>query len=168
MDKPGALPGTTFARAPIKRARPQLSCTPCRQGKLKCNREQPICDQCSKRARECRYMPPPQNKKTQNMRGRIRNLEDMVVNLLNQKEQEQTYLDSMTVHKDALEAESHQSRPPERGRFRSSCSLQRDGKVQDQSEAWGQDRDEATNVSRGQLRGSLAESPALSTAQRYL
>ncbi|PVI06460.1 hypothetical protein DM02DRAFT_552389 [Periconia macrospinosa] len=80
-----------FARAPIKRARPQLSCTPCRQGKLKCNREQPVCDQCLKRSRDsaCRYMPPPETKKTQNMRGRIRNLEDMVVNLLNQKEQDQ-------------------------------------------------------------------------------
>ncbi|CAI6337700.1 unnamed protein product [Periconia digitata] len=88
---PAPSSNTTFVRAPIKRARPQLSCAPCRQGKLKCNREQPVCDQCSKRARHdaCRYVPPPQNKRQQNMRGRIRNLEDMVVNLLNQKEQEQ-------------------------------------------------------------------------------
>ncbi|KAF1952615.1 hypothetical protein CC80DRAFT_571747 [Byssothecium circinans] len=81
-----------FTRAPIKRARPQLSCVPCRQGKLKCNREQPICDQCTKRSRHdvCQYVPPPpKNKQAQNMRGRIRNLESLVVNLINQKEQEQ-------------------------------------------------------------------------------
>ncbi|KAF2654161.1 hypothetical protein K491DRAFT_632576 [Lophiostoma macrostomum CBS 122681] len=81
-----------FARAPIKRARPQLSCTPCRQGKLKCNREHPVCDQCAKRARHeaCIYIPPPaKNKQAQNMRGRIRNLESLVVNLINQKAQEQ-------------------------------------------------------------------------------
>ncbi|KAF2642982.1 hypothetical protein P280DRAFT_241496 [Massarina eburnea CBS 473.64] len=80
-----------FTRAPIKRARPQLSCTPCRQGKLKCNRGQPICDQCTKRTRNdaCQYVPPPpKSKQTQNMRGRIRNLESLVVNLINQKEQD--------------------------------------------------------------------------------
>ncbi|KAJ4286819.1 hypothetical protein N0V90_013071 [Kalmusia sp. IMI 367209] len=80
-----------LARAPIKRARPQLSCTPCRQGKLKCNREHPICDQCAKRSRHdaCQYVPPPpRNKQAQNMRGRIRNLESLVVNLINQKQQE--------------------------------------------------------------------------------
>lgn len=78
-------------RAPIKRARPQLSCTPCRQGKLKCNREHPVCDQCAKRSRHetCHYVPPPpRNKQAQNMRGRIRNLESLVVNLINQKHQE--------------------------------------------------------------------------------
>ncbi|OAG06745.1 uncharacterized protein CC84DRAFT_620271 [Paraphaeosphaeria sporulosa] len=86
--------GTTaelLVRAPIKRARPQLSCTPCRQGKLKCNREHPVCDQCAKRSRQevCQYVPPPpRNKQAQNMRGRIRNLESLVVNLINQKQQE--------------------------------------------------------------------------------
>ena len=77
-------------RAPIKRARPQLSCTPCRQGKLKCNREHPVCDQCVKRSKHeaCQYVPPPpRNKQAQNMRGRIRNLESMVVSLINQKQQ---------------------------------------------------------------------------------
>ena len=80
-----------LARAPIKRARPQLSCTPCRQGKLKCSREHPVCDQCAKRSRHeaCQYVPPPpRNKQAQNMRGRIRNLESLVVNLINQKQQE--------------------------------------------------------------------------------
>ncbi|KAF2467236.1 uncharacterized protein BDR25DRAFT_376125 [Lindgomyces ingoldianus] len=85
-------PVEIFARPPIKRARPQLSCTPCRQGKLKCNREHPVCDQCSKRSRHesCKYVPPPpRNKQAQNMRGRIRNLETLVVNLINQKTHEQ-------------------------------------------------------------------------------
>ncbi|KAF2192492.1 hypothetical protein K469DRAFT_731017 [Zopfia rhizophila CBS 207.26] len=81
-----------LSRPPIKRARAQLSCTPCRQGKLKCNREHPVCDQCTKRSRHnaCQYVPPPsKNKQAQNMRGRIRNLENLVVNLINQKAQEQ-------------------------------------------------------------------------------
>ncbi|PSN70365.1 hypothetical protein BS50DRAFT_488478 [Corynespora cassiicola Philippines] len=81
-----------LGRAPIKRARPQLSCTPCRQGKLKCNREHPVCDQCAKRSKHdaCHYVPPPpKNRQAQNMRGRIKNLESLVVNLINQKAQEQ-------------------------------------------------------------------------------
>ncbi|KAF2257511.1 hypothetical protein CC78DRAFT_483704 [Lojkania enalia] len=85
-------PADILGRAPIKRARPQLSCTPCRQGKLKCNREHPVCDQCAKRSRHdaCKYVPPPpKNKQAQNMRGRIRNLESLVVNLINQKQQDQ-------------------------------------------------------------------------------
>ncbi|KAH7126972.1 hypothetical protein B0J11DRAFT_290772 [Dendryphion nanum] len=80
-----------LGRVPITRARPQLSCTPCRQGKLKCNREHPVCDQCEKRSRHdaCLYIPPPvKNRQVQNMRGRIRNLENLVVNLINQKAQE--------------------------------------------------------------------------------
>ncbi|ORY19771.1 hypothetical protein BCR34DRAFT_471233, partial [Clohesyomyces aquaticus] len=78
-------------RQPITRARKQLSCMPCRQGKLRCNREHPACDQCSKRSRHdaCRYLaPPPKNRQSQNMRGRIKNLESLVVNLINQKSQE--------------------------------------------------------------------------------
>lgn len=85
-------PGDLLGRPPIKRARAQLSCTPCRQGKLKCNRDHPVCDQCTKRGRKeaCLYVPPPaKNKQAQNMRGRIRNLENLVVTLINQKSQEQ-------------------------------------------------------------------------------
>ncbi|EMC94372.1 hypothetical protein BAUCODRAFT_74106, partial [Baudoinia panamericana UAMH 10762] len=70
-----------------KRARSQLSCTPCRTGKLKCNREKPYCDQCLKRNREaqCIFVPPPvKNKPVQNVKGRIRQLEDLVVDLMNQ------------------------------------------------------------------------------------
>jgi len=70
-----------------KRARSQLSCAPCRQGKLKCNREKPACDQCTKRNRDstCLYVPPPaKHKPAQNVKGRIRQLENMVVDLMNQ------------------------------------------------------------------------------------
>ena len=71
-----------------KRARSQLSCTPCRQGKLKCNRQhEPACDQCIKRNREsaCIYVPPPvKHKPAQNVKGRIRQLESLVVDLMNQ------------------------------------------------------------------------------------
>jgi hypothetical protein len=85
-------PGDLLIRPPIRRARAQLSCTPCRQGKLKCNREHPVCDQCTKRGRKetCLYVPPPaKNKQAHNMRGRIRNLENLVVTLINQKSQVQ-------------------------------------------------------------------------------
>ncbi|KAK3696142.1 hypothetical protein LTR37_018113 [Vermiconidia calcicola] len=71
-----------------KRARSQLSCTPCRQGKLKCNRQhEPACDQCIKRNREsaCIFVPPPaKHKPAQNVKGRIRQLETLVVDLMNQ------------------------------------------------------------------------------------
>lgn len=72
-----------------KRARSQLSCIPCRQGKLKCNRSHdPACDQCIKRNREssCLYVPPPMKQKpAQNVKGRIRQLENLVVDLMNQQ-----------------------------------------------------------------------------------
>ncbi|KAF2172348.1 hypothetical protein M409DRAFT_17583 [Zasmidium cellare ATCC 36951] len=72
-----------------KRARSQLSCIPCRQGKLKCNRSHdPACDQCIKRNREssCLYVPPPvKQKPAQNVKGRIRQLENLVVDLMNQQ-----------------------------------------------------------------------------------
>ncbi|KAK3067014.1 hypothetical protein LTR53_016358, partial [Teratosphaeriaceae sp. CCFEE 6253] len=70
-----------------KRARSQLSCSPCRTGKLKCNREKPHCDQCIKRSREgqCIFVPPPvKHKPVQNVKGRIRQLEELVVDLMNQ------------------------------------------------------------------------------------
>ncbi|KAF7193978.1 Fusarisetin A cluster transcription factor fsa6 [Pseudocercospora fuligena] len=77
-----------------KRARSQLSCIPCRQGKLKCNRSHdPACDQCLKRDRQsaCVYVPPPTKQKpTQNVKGRIRQLENLVVDLMNQQNQKGT------------------------------------------------------------------------------
>ncbi|OJD35753.1 c6 transcription factor [Diplodia corticola] len=75
----------------VTRVRPQLSCIPCRQGKLKCNRQHPACDQCVKRSREahCTYVPPPpkdRTRKAKDMRGRIRHLESLVVDLMNGKD----------------------------------------------------------------------------------
>merc|ERR1711881_225274 len=67
------------------RARQQLSCTACRAGKLKCNRQHP-CDQCCKRAKEdgCLYLPPPAKKKqSKNTKDRIAQLEGLVVQLMN-------------------------------------------------------------------------------------
>ncbi|KAG8631869.1 hypothetical protein KVT40_001009 [Elsinoe batatas] len=68
-----------------KRARSQLSCKPCRTGKLKCDRLSP-CIQCQKRSREssCVYLPPAQKGRTgQNVRNRIQHLEQLVVDLMN-------------------------------------------------------------------------------------
>lgn len=68
-----------------QRARQQLSCTSCRAGKLKCNRQYP-CDQCCRRAREdgCQFLPPPAKKKqSKNTKDRIAQLEGLVVQLMN-------------------------------------------------------------------------------------
>ncbi|KAK7520384.1 fungal-specific transcription factor domain-containing protein [Phyllosticta citriasiana] len=75
----------------VTRVRPQLSCIPCRKGKLKCNRAHPACDQCVKRSREpaCNYVPPPpkeKGRKAKDMRSRIRHLEALVVDLMNGKD----------------------------------------------------------------------------------
>ncbi|KAK5174875.1 uncharacterized protein LTR77_000011 [Saxophila tyrrhenica] len=92
---PRPAPTNGQAHHKQKRARSQLSCTPCRQGKLKCNRvHEPACDQCIKRNREsaCVYLPPPvKHKPAQNVKGRIRQLESLVVDLMqNQRAQGQS------------------------------------------------------------------------------
>jgi len=69
-----------------KRARQQLSCTACRHGKLRCNRQQP-CDQCLKRSKasSCQYLAPPEKKrKARNTKDRIAHLEGLVVQLMSQ------------------------------------------------------------------------------------
>jgi hypothetical protein len=72
-----------------KRARTQLSCTPCRTGKLKCDRASP-CEPCLKRGREgaCTYPPPPVKNKPANVKGRIRQLESLVVDLMNHQQKQ--------------------------------------------------------------------------------
>nr|POE59043.1 transcription factor lepe [Quercus suber] len=88
-DEPGSHAASNANNKHLKqkRARSQLSCAPCRTGKLKCNRaHEPACDQCIKRSREssCIYLPPPvKHKPTQNVKGRIRQLESLVVDLMN-------------------------------------------------------------------------------------
>jgi hypothetical protein len=67
-----------------KRARQQLSCTACRNGKLRCNRQQP-CDQCIKRSRDsaCQYLAaPPKKKHNRNTKDRIAHLESLVLQLM--------------------------------------------------------------------------------------
>ena len=69
-----------------KRSRQQLSCTFCRAGKLKCNRQHP-CDQCVKRSRDqkCEYLAPPAKRtRNRNTKDRIAHLEGLVVQLMNQ------------------------------------------------------------------------------------
>ena len=97
IDDPGQRPArlnadgslsNVISGTPIgqKRARTQLSCTLCRQGKLKCNKSHPACDQCLKRSRgpSCIYLAPAaRNKSTENVKGRIKNLERLVVDLMN-------------------------------------------------------------------------------------
>lgn len=70
-----------------KRARTQLSCTACRSGKLKCNRISP-CNQCTRRGREdsCQYLAPPIKKKpNQGMKERVKNLERLVIHLIEEQ-----------------------------------------------------------------------------------
>ncbi|KAF5021656.1 hypothetical protein F66182_6314 [Fusarium sp. NRRL 66182] len=63
-----------------KRSRVLLSCAPCRNSKLKCDREQP-CGQCAKkdRAAQCAYAPKPDRKRpAKGMSARLKRLEGMV------------------------------------------------------------------------------------------
>ncbi|MCJ1312188.1 hypothetical protein MMC25_005862 [Agyrium rufum] len=92
---PSGAPRTSISEAPgslppkQKRARTQYSCTLCRQGKLKCNKQHPVCDQCIKRSREssCVYLAPvTRPKASENVKGRIKNLERLVIDLMNNGE----------------------------------------------------------------------------------
>jgi len=65
--------------------RVQLACVPCRQAKLKCNRESPVCDQCHKRTREsaCVYTERglrhnAAKHKSENMKDKLERLEYFV------------------------------------------------------------------------------------------
>jgi hypothetical protein len=81
--RPSAI--TNMSSSAQKRARQQLSCTACRNGKLRCNRQQP-CDQCIKRSRDstCQYLaPPPKKKHSRNTKDRIAHLESLVLQLMN-------------------------------------------------------------------------------------
>ncbi|KAF2488863.1 hypothetical protein BU16DRAFT_472678 [Lophium mytilinum] len=136
------------ARPVIKRARPQLSCIPCRQGKLKCNRLHPICDQCIKRSREasCSYLPPPtRQKQTQNMKGRIKNLESLVVTLMNSKDTQEAVPDS------AREQNDHSTSV---GEQLSQTSLPRDINSPSQQDT---DSGDPNPTSFGQLRITKAD-----------
>jgi hypothetical protein len=65
---------------PPKRTRIQLSCTHCRTGKLKCDRQVP-CHQCIKRGRESQCNIPAHStrkKQPASMQSRLRHLESLV------------------------------------------------------------------------------------------
>lgn len=67
-------------QAQQKRSRILLSCAPCRNSKLKCDREQP-CSQCIKKGRAelCAYAPKPDKKRpAKGMSARLKRLEGMV------------------------------------------------------------------------------------------
>ncbi|KAF5558838.1 hypothetical protein FNAPI_4928 [Fusarium napiforme] len=71
---------SSTSEARQKRSRVLLSCAPCRNSKLKCDREQP-CGQCSKkgRASQCTYAPKPERKRpAKGMSARLKRLEGMV------------------------------------------------------------------------------------------
>lgn len=68
-----------------KRNRAQLSCTHCRQAKLKCDRQAP-CSQCIKkgRASQCTFpSPQPRKRPAASMQSRLRHLEDLVKDAMN-------------------------------------------------------------------------------------
>jgi hypothetical protein len=68
-------------KAIAKRNRVLLSCAPCRNSKLKCDRKEP-CSQCEKKTRidQCVYAPKPVKKKppAKNMTARLKRLEGLV------------------------------------------------------------------------------------------
>lgn len=61
-----------------KRNRTQVSCTSCRHGKVKCDRQQP-CSQCVRkgRASQCTF-PMPTRKPVVSLRNRLKHLESLV------------------------------------------------------------------------------------------
>ncbi|KAF5659180.1 hypothetical protein FHETE_9529 [Fusarium heterosporum] len=71
---------SSTSEARQKRSRILLSCAPCRNSKLKCDREQP-CGQCAKKSRvsQCTYAPKPDRKRpAKGMSARLKRLEGMV------------------------------------------------------------------------------------------
>jgi Fungal Zn(2)-Cys(6) binuclear cluster domain len=70
---------------PHKRNRTQLSCTNCRQAKLKCDRQKPNCSQCVKRGRAvlCIFPSPAARRKpTVSMQNRLKHLENLVKDVM--------------------------------------------------------------------------------------
>ncbi|KAH8649703.1 fungal-specific transcription factor domain-containing protein [Tricladium varicosporioides] len=76
---------TSHHKTPTQRRnRAQLSCTQCRQGKLKCDRKEP-CSQCVKKGRAslCTIpIPAPRRKPAVSMQNRLRHLESLVKNVM--------------------------------------------------------------------------------------
>jgi hypothetical protein len=72
-------------QAPHKRNRTQLSCTNCRQAKLKCDRQKPHCLQCEKKGRAslCTFPSLAARKKPKvSMQNRLKHLENLVKDVM--------------------------------------------------------------------------------------
>jgi hypothetical protein len=70
---------------PHKRNRTQLSCTNCRQAKLKCDRQKPNCSQCVKKGRAslCTFPSPATRRKPPvSMQNRLKHLESLVKDVM--------------------------------------------------------------------------------------
>lgn len=70
---------------PHKRNRTQLSCTNCRQAKLKCDRQKPHCSQCVRKGRAtlCAFPSAAARKKpTVSMQNRLKHLESLVKDVM--------------------------------------------------------------------------------------
>ncbi|THV51830.1 hypothetical protein BGAL_0097g00080 [Botrytis galanthina] len=88
MDTPSTSTSQESAPAHSKRNRVQLSCTPCRHAKLRCDRAQP-CSQCQKKDRvgSCSYPTPlPRKKAAMTMHKRLKHLESLVKDVMNSQQ----------------------------------------------------------------------------------
>lgn len=88
-----SLDGKVLPAVPAqKRSRVLLSCAPCRNSKLKCDRGQP-CTQCAKKDRPdaCVYAPKPVKRKAppKGMSARLKRLEGMVRTMMDAEAEEQ-------------------------------------------------------------------------------
>ncbi|KAL4726125.1 hypothetical protein ACLX1H_006802 [Fusarium chlamydosporum] len=83
---------SSTSEARQKRTRVLLSCAPCRNSKLKCDRGEP-CSQCDKkgRASQCAYAPKPERKRpVKGMSARLKRLEGMVREMMDSEGAVQT------------------------------------------------------------------------------
>jgi hypothetical protein len=106
-----------------KRNRAQLSCTTCRQGKLKCDRQQP-CSQCVRkgRASQCTFPTAESRKPVASLKARLKHLESLVK-------------DAMTAQNPASPETVHSPHPVNGSRSSSSIGLKGSLDIHDESQA---------------------------------
>ncbi|KAI6766357.1 hypothetical protein HG530_007427 [Fusarium avenaceum] len=103
---------SSTSEARQKRSRVLLSCAPCRNSKLKCDREKP-CNQCAKkgRASRCTYAPKPERKRpAKGMSARLKRLEGMVREMM---DPEGTPLEAAADTKDSSQVTNGATTGPE-------------------------------------------------------
>jgi hypothetical protein len=89
-------------QAPHKRNRTQLSCTNCRQAKLKCDRQKPYCSQCEKKGRAslCSFPSPAARRKpTVSMQNRLKHLESLVKDVMTGQSPPMQHVDDTAHHR---------------------------------------------------------------------